>query len=411
MSLSVHPALRLTTSTCRTERAVSAGEVVLRAPAVGGGPPAADVLLSAGETLKTVLAAVELRFEQTLGNGGLISKPVVVRAVSLMYELANPEPAADAWPSAAQLRSLPLLWDDAELEQLQGTHAGELIESLRAEVSLICDVVVVPSIAVAQTDFFTAAEATLDESFIRAVALLRSRCLPSNEASISPILHLVHTVPTDTIEANVRLEHAALQTGGDAIVTTRALMPDEQLTLYVGPMSSAQYFCRFGCLPRRAPTEGDLRNPLDRISVRLSPRILRLAGSEEGEEGDMGDISQADVGPTSPSVELRQRVLSVVGFQGDVADIGAFELSAAELDVYRCANALSLYHCSLPASRCHHHSITGNTTTSTNAGRARRAQQRSANCARCSYCSRWQATSSSRGSKWVLSSGTSILRA
>ena len=280
---------------------IPADEILLGAPAVSGGPPAADVLISAGEALDGVLAAVELRFEQTLGEGGQISKPTVVRAVSLMHELASPVTTGEFWSSATQVDSLPLLWDDAKIERLQGTHAGELIESLRAEALLICDVVVVPSIPVAQAGHFTAVDSTLGKSFMRAVALLRSRCLPSDEVS-------------------------------------------------VGPMSSAQHFCRFGALAPGAPVEGEVSNPLDRVAVRLSPRILRRAGGEEHEEanGDEGDVGDQI---SSPSVELRKRVLAVVGFQGDVAEIGAFELTAAELDGYRCVTSRP----SLSLQRSAHH--------------------------------------------------------
>ena len=331
---SSHAAVRLTTNDCRVVGVVEAGEILVRAREP----------FEVSKALERVLAAVELRFTQTLGNGGLLSKPAVVCAVSLMHELSR---SRTSWPSTKHLQALPLLWGDSELERLQGTHASQLINSLRAEASLVYDMVVLPSIPATHVDSFTAADvASMAETFFSAMALQRSRCLPFDEATLNPFGEHLHGLPNGGAECNVELEHAPSPAGVEhssngtrafrIARATRTIEAGEKLVFGLGPMSSAEYFSRYGAVPTSpdaSHSTAELSNPLDRIAVQLSPRILSLAGGgrssgrEVSRTGPSADLS-------SPSVLLRQRVLSMVGFQADSSEVGSFEFCASELEVY-----------------------------------------------------------------------------
>ena len=159
-----------------------------------------------------------------------------------------------------------------------------------------------------------------------AVALLRSRSLPPDDGPPSaplPALRLgalPEGVPGSGGGANVRIDVAA---GRVHVIATRDLGSDEPLLLGVGPLSSAQHFCRYGALPYGVSgPEGPLCNPHDRAAVRLSPRILRMAGgggdggTGDGNGGDAGGGDAGDGGgggvAASGSVELRRRVLAQV---------------------------------------------------------------------------------------------------
>ena len=73
----------------------------------------------------------------------------------------------------------------------------------------------------------------------------------------------------------------------------------------------------------------ELLNPLDRVSLRLSPRLLRRAGGADGVGVSLvGDCTSEE------SIRLRRRVLATAGFVGDLSEVARFELSAEELDGY-----------------------------------------------------------------------------
>ena len=96
----------IVTDSARCTQSVPAGEILLRAPAGSNLPDPAYVLLSDGMTLEGVLAAISQRYEQTLGNGGLITKAAVV---SIAPDLDPIPSVCAALPRAALLRKQMLL--------------------------------------------------------------------------------------------------------------------------------------------------------------------------------------------------------------------------------------------------------------------------------------------------------------
>ena len=128
--------------------------------------------------------------------------------------LASWRMVAATWPSAEQLRHLPLFWDDAMLGELRGTYAGARIGMLRTEAADIFDSVVARALGGDRAASFCAdgrADGdSLQSTFRHALSLVISRGLERDYGSVDATGvegggRMVDEVPPTVLTALVEL--------------------------------------------------------------------------------------------------------------------------------------------------------------------------------------------------------------
>ena len=280
-----------------------AKECALKEGAAAGGR---RVSTGAGEhvTMGSLLDELGLRAATRTPNarGNALDLADVQLMLVVMNVLAHDGRLRATWPSAAELRSMPILWTDEEAALLAGTAAGWVVSRLRREVAEWYSIMEGVIMELGCMASFTADEHALGptndlrHTFLVALSIVKSRAIVAPGSALTggggggetivipPLVDLLNGTPSrETCYRGRNVEFTGSGAGGITVMAVSDIDAGEECVACYGEDSSAAFLLKYGMvMPWEEVAVGkgcDLvggRNPNDVIWLRVDPAMLPL---------------------------------------------------------------------------------------------------------------------------------------